>query len=76
MQLPPHIHKLGCLGLLTRCVENPRKRARLGFGVPRRLVPIRLRVGEVCAKQRPWFVGQRNAYAYSIVCIWSTGAVE
>ena len=52
MQLPPRVHEPGRIRILvirTRCVENPRERARLGLRVPRRLVPIRLRVREVCS---------------------------
>ena len=52
MQLPPRVHeprRISILILRTRCVEDARERARLGLRVPRRLVPIRLRVREVCS---------------------------
>ena len=52
MQLPPRVHESGRISILvirTRCVEDARERARLGLRVPRRLVPIRLWVREVCS---------------------------
>ena len=52
MQLPPHVDKLGRFRFLGGRVQDSRKRACLRLGVPRRLVPVRLRVREICSTRK------------------------
>ena len=69
MQLPPHVDKLARLRFLGGRVQDSRKRACLRLGVPRRLVPVRLRVREIYSTRKP---GQHHISIHS----HGTGALE